>query len=478
VPRRQVGELTALSDAVQNREISAVDLVREALSRVEKWDAALNCVTALRPSEALAEAEAIDARVARGETIGRLVGVPVLIKDLEDVAGMVTTQGSPLKQHDDPATSDSLVPARLRAEGAVIVGKSNLPEFATEGFTDNLVFGTTRNPWNLAFSPGGSSGGSAAAMASGMVPLATATDGGGSIRIPASMCGLVGIKPTQHVVGRDKVPDWIDFSTYGPFANTVADVRLLLSIEAGPALGDADAAIGPLQQPALPIGRLIAAERTSALGPLPNEVAAAFATSVAGVSELLGLDVQWLDPSEFFASGDPDLDWFTIATAEHVAALEREWVVTNLEQMHPAARTFMEWGLDVSIDGYLAAKRRRFAYVRRLDELLGDNAALLTPVVAATGWLADGRLHETDAPALLPPEVYSTAVQNITGHPAVSVPAGVYANGVPYGLQLTGPRHSDWALLDVAELWERSHPWALVAPGYAPFTTVLDGHRT
>ena len=181
----------------------------------------------------------------------------------------------------------------------------------------------------------------------------------------------------------------------------------------------------------------------------------------------------WLEPRGFFTDGDPDLDWFTLATAEHVAALGRERVTTNLWRMHPATRAFMAVGLATGIDEYLAARRRRFGYVRRIDELLGRSDLLLTPTVASEGWDKDGRRTPESEPGMLPPEVYSTAVQNMTGHPAISLPAGGSENGVPFGLQVTAPRYADDLLLDVAEAWEAAHPWPEVAPGYEPFTTAL-----
>jgi len=154
------------------------------------------------------------------------------------LAGHPTRKGSLALRDAPPATSNGVVPERLRRAGAIVVGKSTLPEFAIEGYTANELTGVTRNPWNEAYSPGGSSGGSAAALAAGLVGVATATDGGGSIRIPASLCGLVGIKPTNGMVGRWPAPDWIDYSTDGPFATASDDLRLLYDVMIGPTPGD------------------------------------------------------------------------------------------------------------------------------------------------------------------------------------------------------------------------------------------------
>jgi Asp-tRNA(Asn)/Glu-tRNA(Gln) amidotransferase A subunit family amidase len=169
---------------------------------------------------------------------GVLAGIPMLVKDLEDLRGSPTRKGS-ISLHDvAPATTNGVVPERLLRAGAVAVGKSTLPEFAIEGFTSSRLTGVTRNPWNLEYSPGGSSGGSAAAIAAGLVGLATATDGGGSVRIPASFCGLLGLKPTNGVIGRWPAPDWIDYSTDGPLATSCDDLRLLLDVLRGPVAGD------------------------------------------------------------------------------------------------------------------------------------------------------------------------------------------------------------------------------------------------
>ncbi len=472
---RGTSPVSSIAEAVAAGRTRATDLVAEALRRIERDDATLGAVVGLRVEEALREASQLDRAVAEGERMGPLAGVPVLVKDLEDVAGMRTTHGSLLFADAPPAIADALIPARLRKAGAIIVGKANLPEFATEGYTANRLFGVTRNPWDPERSPGGSSGGSAAAMAAGMVPFATATDGGGSIRIPAALCGLVGIKPTLGLVPRHPAPDWIDFSTAGPFATSVRDLRRLLAVEAGPAPGDPSGLpeLGSWR-PVAPPRRLLAAHRTSDLGPLPAGVARTFEAAVAALADVLGLEVEWLDQRGFFTEGDPDIDWFTLAAAEHVASLGRQRVIAGLERMHPGARAFLELGLAIGVDEYLAARRRRFGYVRRLDELLGASDVLLTPTVAHEGWFADGRLTADGRPGALPPDVYSTALQNVTGHPAITLPAGRSDNGLPFGLQVTGPRFGDAALLDLAERWEAAHPWPAVAPGYAPFPAELD----
>jgi Asp-tRNA(Asn)/Glu-tRNA(Gln) amidotransferase A subunit family amidase len=463
------GELSRLANAVRAGSVSAAELAAEAQSRIDQHDGAINAVVARSDEAAEVAARAVDAAVAAGRDPGPLAGVPVLVKDLEDVAGMVTTQGSLLFVDAPPAFGHGTVPQRLVDAGAVIVGKTNLPEFATEGYTENLVFGTTGNPWQLEYSPGGSSGGSAAAVASGMVPIATATDGGGSIRIPAAFCGLVGIKPTHGVIGRWPAPDWIDMSTEGPFATSADDLALLWRVMTGRVDGDPGAVLSAMlnavAEPA-PARRLFVVDRFAADAALPDGVRRPFEVAVQQMSDLLTVDPVRITARDLCGDVDVDDDWFTIATAEHVARFGRPWVEQGLERMHPAARGFMEWGLGIGVDQYLAARRRRFLLVRSLDALLGDDGVLLSPVNAAAGWLADGRMTIDEQPGMLPPDVFNTPYTNISGHPTLSLPAGLTHLGVPFGLQVAGPRYRDGLLLQLARQWEEAYPWPRVAPGY------------
>lgn len=468
--------LAELAARVAAREVSAREMVEEAFRRIERLDADLHAVVALR-EEALEDALSIDEAITAGAEAGPLAGLPVLVKDVTDVAGIRTTFGSRWFVDAPLAALDGLVPARLRAAGAIVVGKTNTPEFATEGYTSNLLFGTTGNPWRRDAAPGGSSGGSAAALAAGMVPIATAADGGGSVRIPAAWCGLVGLKPTNGVIGRDRAPDWIDFSTDGPIGTSVADVRLLLGVMGGPVAGDPTALPSLSADVGEPVRRLFAIERWAEWGPLPSEVGGLFEQALERLQEVLGLTAGRVDAGRLFGEANLDEDWFAIAGAEHAHRLGRERIEAHGDELHPATRGFLEDGLKVSFEDYLAARRRRFDHVRALDELLGDDALICSPVMAMTWCPADGVMPGADAPGL-PADAYVTQAQNMTGHPAISVPAGRSADGVPFGLQVTGPRFRDHVVLDVAEAWERDRPWPLVADGYTPFdpTGGNDGH--
>jgi Asp-tRNA(Asn)/Glu-tRNA(Gln) amidotransferase A subunit family amidase len=463
------GTITTLARAVRERRISATALVSASIERLEKA-AELNVLAEATFDEALQAARRID----RTESIGgALAGVPTLIKDLEDLAGHPTRKGSRSLRDVAPAEEDGIVPGRLLRAGAIVVGKSTLPEFAIEGYTANLLTGVTRNPWNLEYSPGGSSGGSAAAIAAGLVGIATATDGGGSVRIPASLCGLVGLKPTNGAVGRWPAPDWIDYSTDGPLATSSDDLSLLFGVMRGPVAGDPTSA-PLLAPPGVPARHLVAAERTSPFGPLGPAVTALFHEAVEAFAARFSLGVTWLDPTSVFAEGDPDLDWFSVTSPEHVSALGRGWVRQHMDEFHVATQEFLGAGLEVGIDDYLAARRRRYLYVRRIDQLLEGGGLLLTPTVAAEGWLADGRMNEGAEVHGLAPEVYSTALQNITGHPALTVPFGHLPSGLPFGLQITAEHYRDQALLDVAAIFEREYPWRRTAPGYETLDALVD----
>jgi len=462
--------ISAIAAAVRSKKVSASEVAEEAIRRISATNSTLNYLS----DEYFEDGR----RDAPNVPLGPLAGVPLLVKDLEDRKGWPTRKGSLLYKDAKPASSNSPSVQRLLDAGCVALGKSTLPEFAIEGFTANRQSGVTRNPWNLEYSPGGSSGGSSAAVSAGAVGIGTATDGGGSVRIPASLCGLVGLKPTNGLIGRWPAHDWIDCSTDGVFTTTVEDLELVLGVQAGPIPGDPSALSPAAISDTLRVRKpetlnFIAATRTSDLGPLPSDVEREFRSAVSQMEELFGVTSSWKNPGTFTPAGDPDLDWFTICSTEHMFRVGRQTLLDNWSELDIASQTFMEQGLSTSVDEYMAARIRRFDYVRNFDELLGTNTFLLTPAVAAAGWLADGRVTDDAPVGQLPPEVYSTAVQNIVGLPAISLPAGMLDCGVPFGIQITGPRWSDGQLLAFAREWEARFPWPLTAPGYEPFDSFL-----
>lgn len=443
---------------------SASELVELTLARIEQH-ASLGSIVAVRADAARAEALQLDARRDRGEDLPPLAGVPMLVKDNQHVAGMRTTNGSLGYAAAAPESQDSVIVARLRAAGAIVVGKTNVPEFCIEGYTDNLLFGATLNPWNTELSPGGSSGGSAAALAAGIVPLATGTDGAGSVRIPAAFCGLIGFKPTNGAIGRASAPDWIDFSTPGFMTPHATDLGLLFDVCTGPVPGDPTAL--PIATPgSIAPRRAIAVTRTEGDPTIAADVEAAFARALDMFAEAFGIHVERKNPDDFFPNTSPDNDWYVLAAAEHANSLEESVLAAALA---PGTRAFIDYGLSVSAREYIAARRRRFVHSRVIDEALAGGTVLLSPTVPVAGWAPDGS-DAVQADHLIPADHYATSIQNLAGVPALSLPAGMLPNGLPFGLQITGARWSDRALITLAERWQERWPFAASAPGFAPFS--------
>ena len=459
--------LAQLAQAIRERRLSVVELVTESVARIERLNPALNAVTALWPEKALEQARDQQERGAEGP----LAGLPLLVKDNTDVAGTVTNFGSRTMLSRPPADRSEITVERMIAAGAIVLGRTNIPEFAFQGWTDNDVFGPTRNPWGLEWSPGGSSGGSGAALAGGLAPLATGTDGGGSIRTPAAFCGLAGLKPTAGLIGRRPIPSWLEVSTQGPLAPGVEDAKLLLHVMRGPAQGDPSAAPSWQYGGGMP-RRVLAVPRSRDFGPLPPEVDEPFRTALATIERDLGLPVEEIATSALFPtaelteSGSRD-DWYVTVTVEELHFLGREWVEAHLEEFTPIFRSEMENALGFTLADYLAARHRRFVYTADLDRLLDDDTVLVCPTHGYAGWLADGTLPGTDRPA--GPEGYNAGEFNLSGHPALNVPAGTCSNGLPFGLEIVGPRYRDDLVLEFGAAWEAARPWPVTAPGYEPF---------
>ncbi|MGH2579733.1 MAG: amidase family protein, partial [Actinomycetota bacterium] len=262
-------------------------------------------------------------------------------------------------------------------------------------------------------------------------------------------------------------PAWMDLSTDGPLACTIADLRLLLDVMRGPVAGDPTAI--PSWEPGDGrVARVIASPRTWDLGPLPAAVEERYRAALASIERDLRLPVEEVGPATIFTfGGDPGEDWFVTVAVERLHVLGRELVQANLEELSPSFRSDMEYALGITLDRYMEARLNRFEYARRMDELLGEDAMFVCPTLGYEGWLADGTLPGTDRPA--GGEGYNTGEANLTGHPALSVPAGLSPNGIPFGLQITGPRFRDDLVLDVGAAWEAAHPWPATAPGYEPF---------
>ena len=448
--------LAELVAAVWEKQVEPVDLVREALRRIDASNGDLNAVTDLRADEAIADAEA-------HSRSGPLAGLPFLVKDMARCKGMRTTMGSPLFADAPPDEVDDVVVARLKEAGAIVVGRTNAPAFGHAAFTTNQLFGATRNPWNLERSPGGSSGGSGAALAAALTPLATTSDGGGSVRIPASCCGLVGYKPSMGAIGRNVLPRWIGFSTQGATGRSVADVVLEASVTLGPAAGDflALPRAGIEYEPARPARVLACRTFRADVDPV---VEAAFEDALDTLAGA-GFTVQRVaSPSD----ASVGLQWMTISAAELAQSLEAER--DRWESFEPSLVFQLQFGSAVTLSQYLAATRFRHEMSARFDDLLGDDAVLVVPTSNVQSWPAEGPLP-TSAGAVVddPAIAVNTPDLNFTGHPAVSVPLGRDDAGVPFGLQVVAPRFADGLALGLAEVLERERPWPTEAPGYEPF---------
>ncbi|MFM7536207.1 MAG: amidase [Acidimicrobiales bacterium] len=451
--------LSELAAAVRAGAVEPVDLVAESLRRIEAA-APLNAVVALRADEALAEAQA-------HPRTGALAGLPLLVKDMARCAGMRTTMGHPMFADAAPDTVDDTVVARLRAAGAIVVGRTNSPAFGHQAVTTNTLYGPTRNPWNTERSPGGSSGGSAAALAAGLAPLATTSDGGGSVRIPASCCGLVGYKPSMGAIGRNILPRWIGFSTQGATGATVADVIAEASVTLGPARGDWLSLPPMTLAPTRPT-RVVACRTFRA--DIDPVIEAAFDEALATLAAE-GLVVERVAAPSDASVGR---DWFTMSAAELAQSLED--VRDQWASFEPSLRFQLEYGASVTISQYLAATRRRHDASARFDDLLDPGTVLVVPTANVQSWMAEGPVWDRAGSVSGDPAIgLNTPELNYTGHPCVSVPLGLDEVGVPFGLQVVAPRFADGLALGLAAVLERARPWPLVAPGYAPFAAAFAG---
>lgn len=447
--------LNELATQVRTGKIDPVDLVKESLRRI---DAAreLNAVVDLYADEALSLAQTHSRQ-------GALAGLPLLVKDMARVKGHITTSGSLLYKDAAPDTDDDMAVARLRAEGAIIIGRTNSPEFGGTAFTSNKLFGATRNPWNTSRSPGGSSGGSSAALAAGLSPLATTSDGGGSVRGPAAATGLVGLKPTMGAVGRNYLPRWIEFSTQGPTASTVKDVELLAGIMYGDAVGDFLAVPKSGINLASRMPRTVLACRTFRTDVDPD-VEAQYENMLEALSKS-GVTVKRIDSP---SNNDTIWNWFVISTAELTQSLRHE--EHRWDQLTDYIQAQLRFGSTVTLDQYIDAQRKRHEISSKFDSLLVDDAVIVVPTANARSWPAEGPLPTFAGTTEDPMITLNTPDSNLTGHPAITVPMGLDDHGVPCGFQIIAPRFEDGLALGLAAHIEKIQPWPLTAPGYSPFS--------
>ncbi len=377
--------VSSLADQVRKGELSARDLVAHALSRIEADNPRLNAFVAVDGERALARAVSIDEQVASGGDPGPLAGIPIGVKELEDAAGFVTTQGSALFADAPAAAVDSPQVARLVAAGCVVVGKTNTPELGWKPDTDNALFGPTLNPWNLEHSPGGSSGGSAAAIASGMVPLATGSDGGGSIRIPAACCGLSGIKTSfgRVPIGGAMAPAWPYLSSRGPMARRMVDVVAALEVVVSPDPSDltslprAEASwTAAIQEPQLP--SRVAWSPTLGYGEVDAEV---LAICRRAVDRLASMGTEVVEVDTVFDE-DPIDEWLILTGTYNLRSVEALRDTANWDRVDPVLRMLVDGAASLSALDLVRAEDRCHHLNLRLVELFHDVRLLITPTTA------------------------------------------------------------------------------------------------
>jgi amidase len=448
------------AERVRSGEVSSVELTELHLRRIERLDPRLNAFRDLFSGRALVEAAAADERRARGER-APLLGVPIAVKDTLDVAGDVTMLGT--AGFDRPAEEDSELVRRLRAAGAVILGKTNLPELAIHGYTESTTFGETRNPWDLERTPGGSSGGSAAAVAAGLCALAHGSDGAGSIRYPAAHCGLFGLKPQ-----RDRVPidaeHWYGLSVNGCLSRTVADTALFLdAVCSGPP--PTGKAPPPPQRPfseaasaapgALRVAVSLKAPRAIA-PPLLGEESRRMVEETAELLGSLGHTVERRDP-EWGLIGNQISAVYLGGIADDVAAVPHPERLERLTRGYRRLARAMAPGWAVRRAVRMEAGERE-----RINAIFERHDVLLTPMTAGPAFEI-GRFRRRGAlrSVLGESRFYPYAVAwNYTGQPAAAVPAGLSSEGLPLAVQIVGRPNDEGTLLSLAAQLESERPWA------------------
>jgi len=452
-----------IASAVRARERKAVEVLDACLAEVAAGNERLNAFVVLDEGLAREAAAAVDAKVAAGEDPGAFAGVPIGVKDLEDCAGLPTSHGSLVYKGRGPATADSIHLARLRAAGAVPIGKTAAPEFGTLSFTKTKAWGITRNPWDTSRTPGGSSGGTAAAVAAGFVPCGTASDGGGSTRIPAAFSGLVGMKPSHGRIP-DPNPSGSQTAVYGLLTTTVADSARHLDVVSGPHDADRLSLPAPILRYEHAIESLdvagLRARWSVDLGFVEHvdpEVAQLAESAARALASAAGLrldedPVRLTDPVRTWLSGGAMDLWFSI---------EEEMWPDVAEDVTRYVRETLEQTKDYPLSKYARAVRRRHQLSLDAAALFAEVDVVLTPTTAVPAFPAEG--PPPDGAMATP----FTMLANLCWNPSISVPAGLTSAGLPVGLQITARRHHDEVPLRLARIWEQTAPWPRHAPAPA-----------
>lgn len=448
---------------IRERRLSPVELVELYLRRIERLNSTLNCFVLVTGDKALEQARTAEEAVTSEGELPPFHGVPVSIKDVLCTAGVRTTKGSRAFAHDVPDFDDNDV-SRLKAAGFILLGKTNTPEFAIYPWTEPELFGPTRNPWNTNLTPGGSTGGGGAALAAGLCPVSEGTDGGGSIRCPASCNGVFGIKPSRGRVScAPRFGELIGgLMTSGPLARTVKDAAGVLDVISGYVTGDPYWAPGPersfVEEAGRDPGRLrVGMVTDSPLGEVHEDCVAA-ARDAAGLLEELG---HFVSPIELGLSEDLVNDFQTVWFASLAATQVPDWDKTERKTKEQA-----DLGRHVQAPDYLRAKTALQRFSRRCVALWEDNDLVLTPTLAKPPFPIG--TPEGFPAAQMVEERFRfspfTPVFNITGQPAVSLPLWWNREGLPIGVQLAGPPAGEAVLIRVSSQLEEARPWQARRP--------------
>lgn len=467
-PTGDLSTASGIADAVRKRTVSAAEVLERYIARIERDNPKLNAFIYVDYESARRRAKEIDAAVKRGENPGPLAGVPFGVKDLDDCAGMPSSKGSLLFKGLPPVSSDYPHIARIRRAGAVLVGKTAAPEYGLASITSSRAWGVTRNPWDVALTPGGSSGGTSAAVAAGMIPLGSATDGGGSTRSPAAFTGLVGLKPSHGRIGRAAVSD---ISCHGCLSLNVRDTARYLDVTAGPTPNDRTSLPPPTVNYEQVIESLnvagLKAAWSSDFGFIPTEPECIDVTRKAAEKLAKAAKLQWSDKE--FRSVDPVPTWGFSAITRVLGDLQ-------VDGLWPAKANLLGERLQQRMHALRAptpedlarAERVRRAIEESTAQFFADVDILFSPVTTLVSIPAEGPVPATIAGR----DARSTGAEahlmmaNFCWLPAISVPAGLSASGFPIGLQIIGRRWRDDIVLRLARIWEQTQPWPHMAPAY------------
>ncbi len=471
---------TRLARAIRNGRLSSVEATKAHLERIGRVNGTLNALVLIDEAGAMKAARAADRARSQKKAVGPLQGVPITIKEAFDVAGLKTTSSHPPLK-DNVATQDASLVARLRAAGAVILGKTNVPELCADFQTDSPIFGTTRNPWDERRTSGGSTGGGGVAVAARLSPLELGSDIGGSVRNPAHFNGIFSLKPTEwRVPGHGHVPDLPGqtrstryMGTFGPLARSVDDLEVALRIIAGPDGHETEAAPVPLgPTPRLTAKGLRIAVLTS--NPLV-QVSAATASVVEATAKLLskaGAKVKHAEPEglDWQQGWDDWSDLFQYMIQSEKPLAERERHFDRLESSDPTRRSVAR-AARLSMGQFFAVLDRRDRIVRQCETFLDDYDAWLMPVMPDAAFVRQSqklplKVDGVDHPYFFAGTAYNF-LANLTGQPSIVLPCGFSKEGLPIGLQLTGKRWGEAKLLGVAKVLEKLLPPCPIPPSFA-----------